>query len=78
MLVLNHFCTIKHKRHGRSSGMYHGWRSSSSGGQSPVRPSAQGPVGKVPATAPFGTSSTIGTADGWLACLVLVVFLFSS
>ena len=49
----NHFCVRWHKRHGRSSGMRHGWRSSSSGVQAPVRPSVQGPVGEVPATAPF-------------------------
>ena len=30
-----------------------GWRSSSSGVRAPVRPSVQGPVGEVPATAPF-------------------------
>ena len=33
--------------------MRHGWRSSSSGVRTPVRPSVQGPVGEVPATAPF-------------------------
>ena len=37
---------------GRSSGMRHGWRSSSSGVRTPVRPSVQGHVGEVPATAP--------------------------
>ena len=43
------------KRHGRSSGMRLGWRSSSSGVRSAVRPSVQGPVGEVPATAPFSS-----------------------
>ena len=41
------------KRHGRSSGMRHGWRSSWSGVRFPVRLSVQGPAGEVPATAPF-------------------------
>ena len=54
----NHFCVRKSKRHGRSSGMRRGRRSSSSG----VRTSA--------------SPSTTGTADGWVACLVLMVFSF--
>ena len=33
--------------------MRHGWRSSLLGAQTPVRLSVQGPVGEVPATAPF-------------------------
>ena len=41
------------KRHGRSSGMRHGWRLSWSGVRSPVRLSVQGPAGEVPATSPF-------------------------
>ena len=51
--VLYQFCAILGKRHGRSIGMRHVWRSSSSGVRAPVRPSVQGPVGEVPATAPF-------------------------
>ena len=50
---LNHNCTIEHKRHGRSSGMRHGWRSASPGVRTPVCLSVQWPVRKVPASAPF-------------------------
>ena len=48
-------CVDMGKRHGRSSGMRHGWRSSSSGVRTPVRVSVQGPPGEVPATAPFSS-----------------------
>ena len=61
------------KRHGRSSGMRLGWRSLWSGVRTPVRLSVQGPAGEVPAT-PSAARSTIGTAVGWVACLVLIVF----
>ena len=50
---INDASAIFGKRHGRSSGMRHGWRSSWSGVRFPVRLSVQGPVGEVPATAPF-------------------------
>ena len=48
-------CVKMGQRHGRSSGMRHGWRSSSSGVRTPVRLSVQGPPGEVPATAPFSS-----------------------
>ena len=50
---INDTSAIFGKRHGRSSGMRHGWRSSWSGVRFPVRLSVQGPVGEVPATTPF-------------------------
>ena len=61
------FCTQTGKRHGRSSGMRHGWRSSGSGVRTPVRPSVQGPVGEAPATAPFSIPlhHRYRRCDGW-------------
>ena len=50
---MNRVCTSWRKRHGRSSGMRHGWRSASSRFEPRFCPSVQGPVGEVPATAPF-------------------------
>ena len=52
---INDRSVIVGKRHGRSSGMRLGWRSSLSGVRTPVRLSVQGPVGEVPATAPFSS-----------------------
>ena len=52
---INDWSVIVGKRHGRSSGMRLGWRSSWSGVRTPVRLSVQGPVGEVPATAPFSS-----------------------
>ena len=42
-----------------------------------VRPS-RGPLARSPPPPPSASPSTIGTAGGWVACLVLVVFLMSS
>ena len=50
---INDSGAILGKRHGRSSGMRHGWRSSWLGVRFLVRLSVQGPAGEVPATAPF-------------------------
>ena len=60
-------CTQTGKRHGRSSGMRHGLRSSWSGVRTPVRPSVQGPVGEAPATAPFSIPlhHRYRRCDGW-------------
>ena len=40
-----------------------------------VRPS-RGPLASSPPRPPSASPSTTGTADGWVACLVLVVFTF--
>ena len=52
---INDRSVIVRKRHGRSSGMRLGWRSSWWGVRTPVRLSVQGPAGEVPATAPFSS-----------------------
>ena len=39
-----------------------------------VRPS-RSPLARPPPPPPSASPSTIGTADGWVACLVLVVFM---
>ena len=61
-------CVIIGERHGRSSGMRHGWRSSSSGVRTPVRLSVQGPPGEVPATAPF-SSPLHHRYRRWMGCV---------
>ena len=50
---INDTSVILSKRHGWSSGMRHGWRSSWWGVRTPVRLSVQGPAGEASATAPF-------------------------
>ena len=40
-----------------------------------VRPS-RGPSARSPPPPPSAARSTIGTAGGWVACLVLIVFIF--
>ena len=42
-----------------------------------VRPS-RGPLARSPPPPPSASPSTIGTAGGWVACLVLIVFFKSS
>ena len=42
-----------------------------------VPPHVQGPVGNAPTTAPFNIQHNIGTAGGWVACLVIIFCIMS-
>ena len=46
------------------------------GGLNP--PSVQGLLAAPPATAPPASRATAGTASGWVACLVLVIFFLTT
>ena len=53
------------------------WQSSSSGVQPPPPPPRPGAVGSAPASAHTASHATTGTAGGWVACLVLVIFFLN-